>query len=69
MDIETAGQYFSQENPVIREITERVQRMYFMFSFILCKQAENGSCLHFFSMPISCLLLPNIPLGKLFFRL
>lgn len=34
MDIETAGQYFSQENPVIREITERVQRMYFMFSFI-----------------------------------
>ena len=33
-DIETAGQYFSQENPVIREITERVQRMYFMFSFI-----------------------------------
>lgn len=26
-DLETAGQYFSQENPVIREITERVQRM------------------------------------------
>ena len=26
--VETAGQYFSQENPVIREITERVQAMY-----------------------------------------
>ena len=25
--VETAGEYFSQENPVIREITQRVQAM------------------------------------------
>ena len=28
MAIETAGDYFGQDNPVIREITQRVQRMY-----------------------------------------
>ena len=26
--VESAGKYFSQENPVIREITQRVQTMY-----------------------------------------
>lgn len=26
--VESAGDYFSQDNPVIREITQRVQRMY-----------------------------------------